>query len=250
MHLVPESIAATTGQHSYNEVLPLMLIRYCGPGLLGLGITALLAGFMSGMAGNVSAFSTVWTYDIYGAFINKKASDKHYVAMGRWSTVIGMLVSIGTAYLVMHAASIMDYVQALFSFFIAPLFGTVLLGMLWKRATPAGGFCGLLAGTLTAIGIFLSMKIDHNLVAVFALSPLAKGLAQDMYQALWSCMVCVIVTVGVSLATTPKPVAELTGLVYGFTPIPKEENVPLMHKPIFWAGVAVALFAVLQLIFW
>src|SRR6201986_13501 len=125
MHLVPESVAASTGQHSYNEVLPLMLIRYCGPGLLGLGITALLAGFMSGMAGNVSAFSTVWTYDIYGAFLNKKASDKHYVAMGRWSTVIGMLVSIGTAYLVMNAASIMDYVQALFSFFIAPLFGTV-----------------------------------------------------------------------------------------------------------------------------
>ena len=95
MHLVPESMAAATGQHSYNEVLPLMLIRYCGPGLLGLGITALVAGFMSGMAGNVSAFSTVWTYDIYGAFMNKKASDKHYVAMGRWSTVIGMLVSIG-----------------------------------------------------------------------------------------------------------------------------------------------------------
>src|ERR1700759_3815073 len=135
MHLVPESLAASTGQHSYNEVLPLMLIRYCGPGLLGLGITALVAGFMSGMAGNVSAFSTVWTYDIYGAFLNKKASDSHYVTMGRWSTVIGMLVSIATAYLVMHAASIMDYMQSLFSFFIAPLFGTVILGMLWKRAT-------------------------------------------------------------------------------------------------------------------
>src|SRR5690242_1809631 len=99
MHLVPESVAAATGQHSYNEVLPLMLIRYCGPGLLGLGITALVAGFMSGMAGNVSAFSTVWTYDIYGAFMNKTASDKHYVFMGRASTVVGMLVSIGTAYL-------------------------------------------------------------------------------------------------------------------------------------------------------
>ena len=105
-----------------------MLIRYCGPGLLGLGITALVAGFMSGMAGNVSAFSTVWTYDLYGAFIKKKASDTHYVAMGRWSTVVGMLVSIATAYLVMNAASIMDYVQALFSFFIAPLFGTVVSG--------------------------------------------------------------------------------------------------------------------------
>src|SRR6267378_946968 len=154
MHLVPESVAATTGQHSYNEVLPLMLIRYCGPGLLGLGITALLAGFMSGMAGNVSAFSTVWTYDIYGAFINKTASDKHYVFMGRVSTVVGMLASVGTAYFVMHFLSIMDYVQALFSFFIAPLYGTVILGMLWKGATPAGGFWGLLAGTASSIGMW------------------------------------------------------------------------------------------------
>src|ERR1700675_809578 len=144
--LVAQDVAVKTGQHSFNEVLPLMLVRYCGPGLLGLCVTALIAGFMSGMAGNVSAFSTVWTYDIYGAFLNKKATDKHYVAMGRWSTLVGMLASIGTAYLVAHAASIMDYVQALFSFFIAPLFGTVVLGMLWRRATGAGGFWGLLCG--------------------------------------------------------------------------------------------------------
>ena len=130
--------------HSYNEVLPLMLVRYCGPGLLGMGVTALIAGFMSGMAGNVSAFSTVWTYDIYGAFINKKATDRHYVAMGRWCTLIGVLhLQSCTAYLVQHAASIMDYVQQLFSFFIAPLFGTVILGMLWKRATKAGRLLGI-----------------------------------------------------------------------------------------------------------
>ena len=250
MKLTGETAAVATGGHSYNEVLPLMLARYCGPGLLGLGITALIAGFMSGMAGNVSAFTTVWTYDIYRALIKKNESDAHYVSMGRWCTVLGVFFSVLTAYLVMSFASIMDYVQALFSFFIAPLFGTVLIGMMWKRATPLGGFLGLLAGTLTAIGIFVSMKIDHALVAVFALSPLAKGLAQDMYQALWSCLVCVLVTVAVSLATSSKPAAELTGLVYGFTPIPKEENVPLLHKPIFWAGVAVAFFVILQIIFW
>jgi solute:Na+ symporter, SSS family len=247
--LVPES-ALQPGQHSYNEVLPLMLARYCGPGLMGLGVTALVAGFMAGMAGNVSAFATVWTYDIYRPFIRKTATDQHYVSMGRWCTIVGLFISIGTAYLAMGFASIMDYVQALFSFFIAPLFGTVLIGMLWKRATPAGGFLGLLAGTLTAIGIFVSMKVDHAFVAIFALSPLAKGLAQDMYQALWSCLVCVVVTVGVSLATTPKPDADLKGLVYGITPIPKEVNVPLLHKPIFWAGVAVVLFVILQAIFW
>jgi SSS family solute:Na+ symporter len=247
--LVPES-ALQPGQHSYNDVLPLMLARYCGPGLMGLGVTALVAGFMAGMAGNVSAFATVWTYDIYRPFIRKAAPDAHYVSMGRWCTIIGLVISIGTAYLAMGFASIMDYVQALFSFFIAPLFGTVLIGMLWKRATPLGGFLGLLAGTLTAIGIFLSMKIDHDMVAIFALSPMAKGLAQDMYQALWSCLVCVAVTVGVSLVTTPKPAAELAGLVYGYTPIPKEENVPLLHKPIFWAGVALVLFVILQVVFW
>src|SRR5207237_10196668 len=150
------------GQHSYNEALPLMMVRYMGPGLLGLGITALIAGFMSGMAGNVSAFATVWTYDIYGALLNKNARDDHYVRIGRWSTIIGVILSIGTAYLVMQFASIMDYVQALFSFFIAPLFGTVLLGMMWKRATPQGGFWGLLAGTLASIGLWGWVRVDHS----------------------------------------------------------------------------------------
>src|SRR5579859_5807888 len=148
--LTGASVAAATGGHSYNEVLPLMLARYCGPGLLGLGVTALIAGFMSGMAGNVSAFSTVWTYDIYRALLKKGASDAHYVSMGRWCTILGVLISIGTAYFVMHFFSIMDYVQALFSIFIAPLFGTVILGMFWKRATAAGGFWGLLTGTVSA----------------------------------------------------------------------------------------------------
>src|SRR6267142_264694 len=149
--LVPES-ALQPGQHSYNDVLPLMLARYCGPGLMGLGVTALVAGFMAGMAGNVSAFATVWTYDIYRPFLRKTATDHHYVSMGRWCTMIGLVISIGTAYLAMGFASIMDYVQALFSFFIAPLFATVVLGMLWKRVTAAGGFWGLLAGTLSSVG--------------------------------------------------------------------------------------------------
>jgi solute:Na+ symporter, SSS family len=250
MHLVPESVAATTGQHSYNEVLPLMLIRYCGPGLLGLGITALLAGFMSGMAGNVSAFSTVWTYDIYGAFINKKASDKHYVAMGRWSTVIGMLVSIGTAYLVMHAASIMDYVQALFSFFIAPLFGTVILGMLWKRATHWGGFLGLLAGTLSSIGMFIWVQGNAGALRYIAMSPDAKPMAENLYRALWSWIICVVVTVVVSLVTKPVPTEQLSGLVYGVTPIPDDGAKTIWQKPIFWAIVVIVVFFILNLIFW
>src|SRR5262252_9118892 len=223
MHLVPAS-EAQAGQHSYNEVLPLMLARYCGPGLLGLGITALVAGFMAGMAGNVSAFATVWTYDLYRPFIKKDAPDSHYVSMGRWCTLIGVFVSIGTAYLAMGFASIMDYVQALFGFFIAPLFGTVLLGMLWKRVTPAAGFLGLLAGTTASISIFFAMKFDPKWISVFALSPDAKGLAQDMYQSLWSCVTCVVVTVLVTMVTKPKPDSELHGLVYSLTDVAHEQH--------------------------
>jgi SSS family solute:Na+ symporter len=250
MHLVPESIARATGQHSYNEVLPLMLIRYCGPGLLGLGITALVAGFMSGMAGNVSAFSTVWTYDLYGAFMNKKASDKHYVAMGRWSTVVGMLISIGTAYLVMNAASIMDYVQALFSFFIAPLFGTVILGMLWKRATHAGGFWGLLTGTVASVSMFLWVQGQPSALRYIAMSSDAKPMAEDLYRALWSWIICVVVTVVVSLLTKPVPTEQLAGLVYGVTPLPDDGSTTLWQKPIFWAIVVIVVFFILNLIFW
>jgi solute:Na+ symporter, SSS family len=248
--LTGESAALATGGHSYNEVLPLMLARYCGPGLLGLGITALMAGFMSGMAGNVSAFSTVWTYDIYGALINKKASDAEYVRMGRWATIWGVLISVGTAYLVMQFLSIMDYVQALFSFFIAPLFGTVVLGMLWKRTTPAGGFWGLLAGTASSIGMWAWVKIDPSALAYVALSTHARDMAENMYRALWSWVVCVVVTVGVSLVTKPKPESELAGLVYGATQIPSDRQMPFYQRPIFWAAVVAVLFVTLNVLFW
>ena len=250
MKLVGEAQAIATGGHSYNEVLPLMLARYCGPGLLGLGITALMAGFMSGMAGNVSAFATVWTYDIYGALIRKNASDAEYVRIGRWCTVLGVLISIGTAYLVMQFQSIMDYVQALFSFFIAPLFGTVLLGMLWKRTTPAAGFWGLLAGTLSSIGMWVWVKLDPAALSYIALSPKARDMAENMYRALWSWIICVIVTVVVSLVTRPKPASELVGLVYGHTEIPSFRDLKLYQRPIFWAGLIATVFFILNIVFW
>jgi SSS family solute:Na+ symporter len=250
MKLTGEAEAIATGGHSYNEVLPLMLARYCGPGLMGLGITALIAGFMSGMAGNVSAFATVWTYDIYRAFMRKDASDSHYVSMGRWCTILGVLVSIGTAYLVMEFKSIMDYVQALFSFFIAPLFGTVILGMLWKRATPAGGFWGLLAGTLGSIAMWAWVKADRSALAYIAFSTNAKDMAENMYRGLWSWIICVVVTVVVSLLTRPKPDRELEGLVYGLTPLPSEGAVALYKRPMFWAVVISVVFFILNIIFW
>jgi solute:Na+ symporter, SSS family len=250
MTLTGEAEALATGGHSYNEVLPLMLARYLGPGLLGLGVTALIAGFMSGMAGNVSAFATVWTYDIYRALMKKDASDAHYVSMGRWCTVLGVLVSIGTAYLVMQFESIMDYVQALFSFFIAPLFGTVILGMLWKRCSPSGGFWGLLAGTVSSIAMWAWVKADPGALRYIAFSPEAKDMAENMYRALWSWLICVSVTVAVTYATKPKPVAELAGLVYGVTPLPDEGHLRLIDRPMFWAVVISIILAALNIYFW
>ncbi len=248
--LTGETAAIANGGHSYNEVLPLMLARYCGPGLLGLGITALIAGFMSGMAGNVSAFTTVWTYDIYRALIHKNGSDRHYVNMGRWTTVLGVLISVGTAYLVMQFASIMDYVQALFATFIAPLFGTVLLGMLWKRTTSAGGFWGLLIGTLSSMGMWAWVKWDPNALRYVALSPHARFMAEDMYRGLWSWVVCVAVTVIVSYMGKPRSPTELTGLVYGVTPLPTEAQVVFYQRPAFLAVVVGLVFVALNIMVW
>jgi solute:Na+ symporter, SSS family len=143
----------------------------------------------------------------------------------------------------------MDYVQALFSFFVAPLFGTVLLGMLWKRATPQGGFWGLLAGTLSSIGMWAWVKVDPTALAYIALSPRAKDMAENMYRALWSWIVCVLVTFAVSMVTKPKPDKELAGLVYGLTVMPSESHLPLYKRPIFWAVVVALALVIVNLIF-
>lgn len=247
--LVPESEVGP-GLHSYNEVLPLMLARYCGPGLLGLGITALIAGFMSGMAGNVSAFATVWTYDLYRPYLRKQASDGHYVAMGRWCSILGVLVSIGTAYFVPAFKSIMDYVQALFSFFIPSLFGVVLLGMLSVRITPAGGFWGLLVGTVSSIGMWAIVRSDPSKLAWIAFSPHAKDMAENMYRILWSGLIAIVVTLAVSGFTRRKPAQELGGLVYGCTELPSEGHLRIWKRPIFWAGISALVLLLLQWVFW
>ena len=247
--LVPQS-AAGPGMHSYNEVLPLMLARYAGPGLLGLGVTALIAGFMSGMAGNVSAFATVWTYDIYQPYIKKGMSDAHYVRIGRWCTILGVFLSIGTAYFVTNFKSIMDYMQALVGFFISPLFGSVVVGMLWKRATAKGGFWGLLAGTGSSVAMYTAVKIHPAWIRYVALSPDAKDMAENLYRALWSLLICIFVTIVVSLFTEPKPREQLQGLVWSYTKFPAAEKLPVWKRPVFWAvGVAI-LFAILQWAFW
>ena len=250
MKLTGETEALATGGHSFNEVMPLMMARYLGPGFLGIGVTALIAGFMSGMAGNISAFATVWTYDIYRPVFNRAAGDGKCLRIGRWCTVIGLVASIGAAYLVMQFASIMDYVQALFGFFIIPLFGTVILGMLWKRATPAGGFWGLLCGTASSILLWLLVKLHPAALAILALSSDAKPMAENLYRFIWSWLVCVIVTILVSLVTRAKPDSELHNLVYGLALIPSAEAVPFYRRPIFAAALVALVFVVLNVIFW
>jgi len=235
---------------SYNQALPLMMARYLGPGLLGLGITALIAGFMSGMAGNVSAFSTVWTYDIYKPLIHKTGSDSHYVLVGRLSILIGVAVSIGAAYLVMQFHGIMDYVQALFSIFIAPLLAVILFGMFWKRATALAGFLGLLLGIIFSAGLFVWVKLDPANLKYVALSQAAKPMAENVYRALWAFLFSTIIILLVSMLTRPRPVAELDGLVYGATTLPVEEPVPLYKREWFWATVVIVIFAALNIIFW
>jgi SSS family solute:Na+ symporter len=247
--LVPEGDAGA-GIHSYNEVLPLMLARYCGPGLLGLGVTALIAGFMSGMAGNVSAFATVWTYDIYRPYIAKLKSDAEYVAVGRWCTILGVILSIGAAYFVTQFKSIMDYMQALVSFFIAPLCATVLIGMFWRRATPKGGFWGLLCGTLGSVAMFTLVKMNHAYLAVFALSPDAKDMAENLYRAVWSWLICAVVTVVVSLCTAPMPAGQLKNLVWSLLEKQPEDKLPVYMRPLFWSCGVGIFFAILQWKFW
>jgi SSS family solute:Na+ symporter len=236
--------------HTYNQVLPLMMVRYMGPGLLGLGITALIAGFMSGMAGNVSAFSTVWTYDIYKPLINRSASDSHYVLVGRLSIVIGVIVSIVAAYVVQQFHGIMDYVQALFSIFVAPLLATILFGMFWKRATAVAGFLGLMCGIIFSGSLFLWVKFNPSKLAVVALSDAAKPMAENVFRALWAFIFTAAIVVVVSMFTKPRPESELNGLVYGATVLPKEEPVPFYKQEWTWAIAVVVAFAILNILFW
>ena len=372
MVLVPESDPrAGITHHTFNDVLPLLMGQYLGPGLLGLGVTAMIAGFMSGMAGNISAFATVWTHDVYRPLLNKAAPDQHYLNMGRWCSILGVFISIGTAYALFYFSNILEFLQVLVFFFIVPLFGTVILGMLWKRATPAGGFWGFLAAILVSMGMWgyvhtfpdgyrpnpkVSLAADvvvmlqrtadqkiHEIVvesgsvevlnvptvpagestvearavtlppateersgstavqilasnvtladsqaktkfgveglpvilkpgvrinarnvtekfapAAFnpdhtrfiARSPKAKPMAVNMYSGWWSLVVCLAVTVAVSLVTKPKPEVELKNLVMGLTPRPEEGPCPWWKSPKLWtAAVIVALVAV-NIIFW
>jgi SSS family solute:Na+ symporter len=177
-------------------------------------------------------------------------SDAHYVRIGRWCTILGVFLSIGTAYFVTNFKSIMDYMQALVGFFISPLFGTVIMGMIWKRTTPKAGFWGLLTGTGSSVAMYTAVRIHPAWLRYVALSPDAKDMAENLYRALWSLLICIFVTIVVSLFTEPKPKEQLEGLVWSYTKFPKGEAMAPWQKPIFWAGGVAILFGILQWAFW
>lgn len=227
---------------SYNQALPLMLAKYYPPGMLGIGLTAMLASFMSGMAGNITAFNTVWTYDIYKSYIAKDQSDKHYLWMGRMATAIGIVISIGTAYLVMGSPSIMDYMQLIFTFFNAPLFATFLLGMFWKRTTPWAAFTGLVCGILSAAFMFV-LQSQH-------LIHYPSEAAANFWRATVAWLACFLVTIIVSLFTRPKPVEQLEGLVWGTGPKSDSTMLPWYKRPVVLACLIAALTIACNVIFW
>src|SRR5882724_1362175 len=248
-------------QLDYDLATPNMLLHYFPTGILGLGLTALLASFMSGMAGNVTAFNTVWTYDIYQSYINKTASDEHYLWMGRMATIFGIALSVAAAYMATRFNNIMDMLQLVFAFVNAPLFATFLLGMFWKRTTGHGAFTGLLSGTVAA-------AVHHGLTLPQGGVPGVKGgwiasflhkdpvhlypseMAQNFWTAIWAWSACFVITILISLATRPRKEEELKGLVYSLTERPSEGHLAWYKRPLTLGLVVLALALTLNLIFW
>jgi SSS family solute:Na+ symporter len=228
------------GQTDYNMVLPLLLSKLYPSGILGVGITALIASFMSGMAGNVTAFNTVFTFDLYQTHIKKNASEKHYLYVGKATTIIGILLSILTAYVARGFNSIMDLLQLVFSFVNAPLFATFFLGMFWKKTSSNGAFWGLLSGTVAAALTYSLTMAEGKGGSIANLHTFYSGTSQAFNIAWISFVVCFVVTALISFVTKPKPENELVGLVYSLTPRQRDKN-RIWYKNPIWLAVIVLL---------
>ena len=241
-------------QLDYDLTIPTLLLRYFPTGMLGLGLTALLASFMSGMAGNVTAFNTVWTYDIYQAYLRPQASDAHFLRIGRLATVFGIAASVLTAYVAAQFNNIMDVLQLVFAFVNAPLLATFLLGMFWKRATGHGAFTGLVAGTAAA-ALHHGLTLPAGAVAgvkggwIAALAAYPSEMAQNFWTAIAAFTVCFVVTIAVSLVTAPRADRELVGLVYSLTDKPPDALLPWYKRPAVVGVAVLAATAALNLVF-
>jgi solute:Na+ symporter, SSS family len=238
------------GQTNYDSALPLLIARYYPAGLVGLGVTALLAGFMAGQAGNISAFNTVWTYDIYRSVINRKATDAHLLWMGRVSTIVGVILSLVTAYWAKSFPSIMDYMQAIFSWVNAPLFATMLLGMFIWWITPNGAFWGLITGMLSSFLMYLAVKFEWFSQSIITMSSVQSDMAANFWRAWWAWLICAVVTVAISLFTKKRSKEELVGLVKGLTEEKLDQHLPFVKKPEFYALISLIVVIILNILFW
>ena len=246
--VLPTEAMQFNGQTDYNMVMPMMLQKYYPPGLLGLGLTALFASFMSGMAGNVTAFNTVWTYDIYKPYIKSDGSDAHYMKVGRQATVFGTILSVATAYVAMNFGNINDLLQLVFSFINAPLFATFLLGMFWARCTANGAFWGLLSGILACAAHYLLTGVGT--AGPGPLHAYASDMARNFWGAFIAWIVCFVVTIAVSAVTKPRALDDLKGLVYSMTPRVQEGPQPWYKRPATLAVIVGIMALALNVVFW
>jgi SSS family solute:Na+ symporter len=229
----------------YNNAIPLLMNEYLPNGMLGVALAGLIAAFMAGVAANVSAFNTVVTYDLWEPYVKSGQSDQYYLRFGRIATVTGIVIGIGTALIASGYNNIMDYIQLLFSFFNAPLFATFIIGMYWKRMTPWAGLWGLVAGTAGAAAAHYGNSWE--------IIDLGSPQAAAFWGAVAAFVADAVVTVGVSMVTTPKPVAELQGLVYGMANTEdelSEEEKAWYRKPSTLGIGVLGLVLVLSIIFW
>jgi SSS family solute:Na+ symporter len=233
----------------YDQTLTTLMAAFYPSGMLGVGLTALMASFMSGMAGNVTAFNTVFTYDLYQSYVRPAASDSHYLWVARAATVSGIGLSIGTAYLAQRYNNIMDLLQLVFSFVNAPLFATFLLGMFWRRATGHGAFIGLLTGTAAAAATHGLTIAEGKGGWIGNLHQFPSTMGQNFWIAIFAWSVCFCMTISVSLATRPKASEELQGLVYGLTKTPREDHEPWHRRPVSLALIAAVAAVLLNVIF-
>jgi SSS family solute:Na+ symporter len=246
--VLPTEAFQFNGQTDYNMVIPQLLQKYYPPGLLGLGLTALLASFMSGMAGNVTAFNTVWTYDIYKPYIKSDGDDKHYIGIGRQATVFGTILSVATAYVAMNFGNINDLLQLVFSFINAPLFATFLLGMFWARTSANGAFWGLLGGIIACALHYLLTSVGAQPSG--GLHTYYSDMARNFWGAIWAWTVCFVVTVGVSLVTKPRSQEDMKGLVWSLTPRVRQDGLPWYLRPGVLAVIVGTVALLINIYFW
>ncbi|MGH2394759.1 MAG: sodium:solute symporter family transporter, partial [Candidatus Limnocylindria bacterium] len=247
----PEGVA-TGADVTYNDSLLYLMRDLLPNGLLGLAITGLLAAFMAGMAANISAFNTVFSYDLWQDYVVKEREDHYYLKVGRVATVLATVIAIGTATFAASFSNIMAYLQTLFGFFNAPLFATFILGMFWRRMTPTAGWMGLVAGTLSAVLVALLSEDSFGSASLGVLPLSGQGAA--FVAASTAFVVDIVLSVAVSMATRPKPAEQLVGLVYSETPAemrtdPNEASAPWYRRTVPLAGLALAMVIVLNVLF-